>query len=79
MWVGSTIPSFFLLIEKEDLDEPIYSSVDKFTFLNDFEAHKQRLDELKISLPKGLLTALENDKYHNAGNERTVWEGDSFR
>ncbi|WP_318452350.1 hypothetical protein [Photobacterium leiognathi] len=47
--------------------------------MNDFEAHKQRLDELKISLPKGLLTALENDKCHNAGNELTVWEGDSFR
>lgn len=67
------LQGFFLLIENDDQDNPIYSSLDKFTFLKDFKDHQQRLEEMGISIPCGLLSALKRDKQFNAGNDITVW------
>lgn len=68
------LQGYFLVITIDGFDEPSYSNLDEaISHPDSFDPFLKVLDKFRLTLPVGLLDALEEDKLNNVGNKLTRW------
>lgn len=71
---------YFLLVEVDGLDDPIYCNLyDTGPFNRPLEYYRDKLDELGLSIPSGMFAAVERDRRENIGNKRVIWSDDGIK
>ncbi|EDL52179.1 hypothetical protein VSAK1_26505 [Vibrio mediterranei AK1] len=68
------LQGFFLVIEDDAQDEPIYSNLnERNPHPKTFEPFLSVLENFNVCIHSELLEALDNDKKRNVGNEMVDW------